>query len=103
MHKTAMAYRGKKAQSSATVKRARVERPPVPFYDSVRREFRLGTTVLRRFKHRAGNQIGVLQAFQNQDWPPRIEDPLCIDPALAPENKLHDTVYYLNKDQSWHF
>ena len=61
-----------------------------PSWDKNLRELRLGSEVCKRFKTRADNQEKVLQAFHEENWPLRIDDPL-------PPGKLHHTVYQLNK------
>lgn len=61
-----------------------------PSWNKNLRELRFGGEVCKRFKTRAENQERVLQAFQEENWPPRIDDPL-------PPGKLHETVRQLNK------
>jgi len=68
-----------------------------PHFDDARRELSAGSVVIMRVI-RPRNQERVLRAFQEQNWPPRIDDPLGDDAAIA-DNKLRDVVYLLNRSQ----
>src|SRR5262249_19894178 len=48
----------------------------VPVWDSDRRELRFHEILVKQFKLPAPNQEMVLAAFEEEDWPPRIDDPL---------------------------
>jgi hypothetical protein len=67
-----------------------------PHYDEKRRSLYFRKRILCHYI-RAGNRVTVLNAFQKQRWPPRVDDPLGSDHQT--ENKLRDTVYWLNRDQ----
>jgi hypothetical protein len=71
----------------------------VPHYDRDRRELRLGDQVVKRFRQPAGNQELILLAFEEQDWPPRIDDPLPPEPGQDRKERLRDTVKALNRRQ----
>jgi hypothetical protein len=45
------------------------------------------------------NQETVLMAFEEDGWPPRIDDPLPPLPQLDPRRRLHDTIKALNRKQ----
>jgi hypothetical protein len=72
---------------------------PCPTWDSDRQQLRLGRTVVKEFKVPAPNQQAVLSAFQEENWAPRIDDPL--PPALNqdPKRRLHSTINCLNRNQ----
>jgi hypothetical protein len=70
------------------------------------RELWLGDKLIKRFRQKVGNQETVLAAFQEEDWPHSIDDPL--SPAkdkggdfMPPDKRRRDTVRGLNsKHQS---
>jgi hypothetical protein len=78
-----------------------VRLPPTakPTWDRERQELRLGNLVIKQFKVPAPNQERILAAFQEEDWPTRIDDPL--PPATDQDSKrrLHDTINSLNRNQ----
>ena len=41
-------------------------------------------------------------AFEEESWPPRIDDPLPPHPDLMPKRRLHDTIKSLNRNQKNH-
>jgi hypothetical protein len=73
--------------------------PVRPVWDGERRELRIGDVVVKRFKQPAANQERVLAAFEEEGWPPRIDDPL---PPLQEQDgraRLHATISNLNRGQ----
>jgi hypothetical protein len=44
-------------------------------------------------------QEAILIAFEEERWPPRIDDPLPGSPDLLPKRRLHDTIKSLNRNQ----
>jgi hypothetical protein len=81
--------------------------PLVPKWDKEHGDLLLGDTVARKVAKQARNLIPVLDAFEAQGWPKRIDDPIAlpINPARAEEpqrmvnaQRLNDTVKTLNKD-----
>jgi hypothetical protein len=44
-------------------------------------------------------QEAILMAFEEEQWPPRIDDPLPGHPDLLPKRRLHDTIKSLNRNQ----
>lgn len=81
--------------SGGTSRRERVVEPPRPFFNAELRELWLGGVLVKRLDCRAVNQILVLTVFQEEGWPPRIDDPL---PPRGTDAKarLRDTIYSLN-------
>ena len=75
------------------------ERRESPVWDEKRRELRVGQVVVKRFKQPAANQERVLQAFQEEGWPPRIDDPLPPEEEQEPKRRLHRTISNLNRRQ----
>ncbi len=72
----------------------------VPSYDDARRELRVGVTVVKRFEQPAPDQEGVLRAFEEEQWPPRIYDPLSPRPGQDTKRRLHTTICNLNRGQA---
>jgi hypothetical protein len=71
-----------------------------PFWDSDRRELRLGDSVVKRFRQPAKNQETILAAFQEDGWPPRIDNPLAGHGGAGAQDRLHDAVRKLNHQAS---
>lgn len=71
----------------------------VPVWDSDQQELRLGGVVVKRFKVPAPNQEVILAAFEEEKWPPRIDDPLPQAHGLEPRRRLHETITSLNRNQ----
>ncbi len=72
-----------------------------PIWDRDRQQLRAGVTVIKQFKVPAPNQEAVLAAFQEENWPPRIDDPLRPLAELDPKRRLHDTINSLNRNQKY--
>jgi hypothetical protein len=75
------------------------ELPPKPKWDRQRRQLRVGSEIVKEFKLPSPNQETVLMAFEEEGWPPRIDDPLPPQPQLDPRRRLHDTIKALNRKQ----
>ncbi|HQU43296.1 MAG TPA: hypothetical protein PK867_10820 [Pirellulales bacterium] len=71
----------------------------VPTWDRDRQQLRVGRSVVKEFKVPAPNQETILAAFQEENWPPRIDDPLPPAPDIEPKRRLHDTINSLNRNQ----
>jgi hypothetical protein len=69
----------------------------LPRWDADLRELWVGGKLLKRFPRRAPNQELILAAFQEQGWPPRIDDPLPPRGERHAHCCLHDTVIRLNR------
>ncbi len=70
-----------------------------PRWDRDRQELSVGDAIVKRFKAPAANQETILAAFEEEDWPPRIDDPLSPSPEVEPKRRLHDTINSLNRNQ----
>ena len=75
------------------------EGKPSPTWDDQRHELRVGSVVIKQFKWRASNQETILNAFEEEQWPPRIDDPLPQDPEIDPKRRLNDAIKSLNRRQ----
>ncbi len=75
------------------------EASPRPYWDAARRELSFGDTMVKRFHVPAKNQELILAAFQKNDWPRSIEDPLADEFGIDPKIRLNDVVYRLNHKQ----
>jgi hypothetical protein len=72
---------------------------PKPVWDRDRQQLRAGPAIVKQFKVPAPNQEAVLAAFQEENWPPRIDDPLRPEIEQDPKRRLHDTINSLNRNQ----
>jgi hypothetical protein len=70
-----------------------------PTWDSQRRELRINGTTVKRFKWMAANQETILAAFEEEGWPPRVDDPLPPHPEQDSKHRLSDTIKCLNRKQ----
>ena len=71
----------------------------VPHWDQAMRILRVGERVVKQYRVPSPNQEAVLTVFQEEGWPPRIDDPLSPVPDGFPKDRLRDTIRYLNKGQ----
>jgi hypothetical protein len=71
----------------------------VPRWDSGRRELSKSGLVVKKFRVPAPNQETILSAFEEEGWPPRIDDPLPAAAGFDPDQRLHDAVRGLNRNQ----
>ncbi len=63
-------------------------------------ELRLGDEIVKCFTRPASAQELILAAFQEEGWPPAIDDPLHAQYNQDPKRHLHYTVRNLNRGQS---
>jgi hypothetical protein len=68
----------------------------VPFWDSQRRELRIGDILVKRFRQPARNQETILAVFQEDGWPPRIDNPIAGGDGQDAQDRLHASVRRLN-------
>jgi len=71
-----------------------------PHYDHDLRELWLGRRLVKRFTQRAPDQHLILCAFEEQNWPARIDSPLF--PRRCGEDRkrrLNHAIYRLNRHQ----
>lgn len=71
----------------------------VPSWDAMRRVLIFENRVVKQFKRQAINQEVILSAFQEDEWPTRIDDPLTPQPAIDEKRRLNDTIKSLNRNQ----
>jgi hypothetical protein len=71
----------------------------MPHWDANSRTLSWQGQVVKEFRVPADNQELILAAFQEQDWPPRIDDPLPRSKGRDPKVCLRDTIRGLNKRQ----
>ncbi len=69
----------------------------VPNWDGMRRELRFGELLVKRFRQPAKNQETILAAFQEEGWPPRIDNPLSDRGNTFAIDRLHDALRRLNQ------
>jgi hypothetical protein len=70
-----------------------------PHWDAGRRELSLGDQLVKQFHVPADNQELILSAFQEEEWPEHIDDPLPGNHGIDPKTRLNDAVYRLNRTQ----
>lgn len=70
-----------------------------PVWDPVLRELRYQGQVVKRFRVPAPNQELILSAFQEERWPPRIDDPLPPCEEIDPKKRLNAVIQSLNRCQ----
>jgi len=71
----------------------------LPKWDGDRRLLMLNEDVVKKFKWLAENQEAILSAFEEEGWPPRIDDPLSPHPEQDSKRRLSDTIKCLNRKQ----
>lgn len=71
----------------------------LPDWDPDARKLCLNGILVKWFKWRAANQEAILNAFQEEGWPSRIDDPLSPGLEQSPKRKLSDTIECLNNKQ----
>jgi hypothetical protein len=77
----------------------RMQRSLVPHWDRDRRELRWANQLVKQYRLPAPNQELILAAFEEEDWPLSIDDPLPHEPEQDPKQRLHDTIKSLNRHQ----
>jgi hypothetical protein len=70
-----------------------------PHWDAARHELRLRGLLVKQYKLPSPNQERILAAFEEDGWPPRIDDPLPPRPEIEPNRRLHDAIKALNRCQ----
>ncbi len=74
--------------------------PILPSWDPERRVLRVNGTIVKQFKWTAENQEAILCVFEEEGWPPRIDDPLPPHVEQDSKRRLSDTIKCLNRKQS---
>ncbi len=70
-----------------------------PRWDAARRELRFGPHLIKAFRSPSPNQEMILTVFEEEGWPSRIDDPLPPHPEMLAQQRLHDTLKSLNRNQ----
>ncbi len=91
--------RGTQLLGSDAALRATWTSRPAPRWDRHRRQLRVGGKLTKQFKLPSPNQERVLMAFEEESWPPRIDDPLPPSKKIDAKQRLHDTIKNLNRNQ----
>jgi hypothetical protein len=71
----------------------------VPKWDGQRRELRWAGVLVKRFRRPAGNQEIILASFEEEGWPPHLDNPLPPLPNTVDRQRLHDAIRRLNHGQ----
>jgi len=72
----------------------------LPIWDPRHRKLMFCGRLVKHFRCPAHNQETILSAFQEEEWPPRISDPLPPTGSSDSKQRLHDTIRSLNRNQS---
>jgi hypothetical protein len=70
-----------------------------PVWDPILRELRFQGQIVKRFRVPAPNQERILSVFQEERWPPRIDDPLPPADDIDPKKRLNAVIQSLNRCQ----
>lgn len=68
----------------------------IPFWDKDRRTLFFGDEIIKEFRVPAPSQETILSAFQEEGWPPQVDDPLPPRENINCKRRLHDTIGRLN-------
>jgi hypothetical protein len=71
-----------------------------PVWNQRRRELSFHGAVVKRYRVPAQNQQVILDAFEEEGWPERIDDPLPVRRDVDPRIRLHDAINRLNRCQT---
>jgi hypothetical protein len=71
-----------------------------PVWDGEQRELRFCGQIIKRFRVPAANQERILAAFEEESWPPGIDDPLSPEGEQDPIRRLQATIKSLNRNQT---
>jgi hypothetical protein len=72
----------------------------IPEWDSERHQLRFGDFLIKEYKVPSPNQERILMAFEEEGWPPRIDDPLSPVQDVNPKERLRNTIKSLNRCQA---
>jgi len=67
-----------------------------PRWDHKDHVLSFGGRIVKRFRRSSPNQETILNTFEEQGWPHRIDDPLSWKGRAAAKPRLHDTIKWLN-------
>ena len=71
-----------------------------PHWDRERRVLTWAGRVVKRYRVPAPNQERLLDAFEEEGWPPHLDDPLSRGNGCDSKQRLHDTIKRLNLRQT---
>jgi len=91
--------RGTDDEKTAADRLRRLPLDTKPAWDARSRELRVGEFLVKEFRVPAENQGLVLSAFEEEDWPTYIDDPLPMKSEIAPKQRLHNAITRLNGNQ----
>ena len=74
--------------------------PAKPHWNAAHRRLTIGKALVKTFFHPAPNQELALTAFEEDDWPERIDDPLPPSSECNTKCRHHDTINSLNRNQT---
>lgn len=74
-------------------------RVATPFYDSERRQLRVGKILVKRFTQASDAQEILLMVFQEESWCRCIDDPLPVKDGQEVKQRLRTAVTNLNRRQ----
>lgn len=78
---------------------AALRRAEKPHWDADRRELWFRCQIVKQFRVPAANQELILAAFEEESWPPFIDDPLPRQGRDEPTRRLQATIKSLNRRQ----
>ena len=90
---------GSRAILPATNGHASTNGNAVPHWNPATRVLRVGGRVVKQFRVPSSTQETILEAFQEEGWPPCLDDPLPPVPDGSPKDRLRDTIRHLNSNQ----
>ena len=70
----------------------------VPHWDGKEGVLYFGQQVVKRYARASRNQEVILEIFEEDGWPNRIDDPLPPSGSVHPKRRLHDTIKWLNRN-----
>ena len=72
-----------------------------PLWDPNRLELHCHQQLVKRYRVPSRNQVAILNAFQEDNWPARIDDPIPPDPDRCSKRRLLDTIKNLNRNHKY--
>lgn len=76
---------------------ATVSTEAVPHWEANSRALYVGMQLVKRFRVPAHTQEAVLRAFEEEAWPPFIDDPISPRAGVDSKRRLHNTINALNR------
>ncbi|MEI8211023.1 MAG: hypothetical protein WCI02_02665 [Planctomycetota bacterium] len=76
-----------------------LEEDPIPNWDASRHELWFDGRLIKQYRIPSANQTTILAAFEEDGWPPRIDDPLPFHCDIDSRRRLNDTIRNLNRSR----